>query len=202
MASLLIRQLFETMLTILRSTAIGATLFLASGSGVAPTVQIDYAALAAAMLKTQSPVDDEEFECLALNIYHEARSEPEIGRLAVAAVTLNRVDSSAYPDSICAVVQQGGEARHRCQFSWWCDGRDDTPTETRAWQLAQQTARRSLLGLAPDPTGGATHYHATYVHPSWAEAFEPTTLIGRHRFYRTESGAPLQLASLEVTAVN
>lgn len=190
------------MLTTLRTVTIGTTLFLATGSGVAPTIDIDDAALAAATLAAPVPVDDKDFECLALNIYHEARSEPEIGRVAVAAVTLNRVRSSTYPDSICDVVQQGGEARHRCQFSWWCDGRDDTPTETRAWTAAQQTARRSLLGLAPDPTGGATHYHATYVQPGWAEVFEQTALIGRHRFYRDESAEPLQIASLGFNTVN
>ncbi|AGA91880.1 Cell Wall Hydrolase [Thioflavicoccus mobilis 8321] len=190
------------MIRTLRTATIGAALFFASGTGIAPTLDVDYAALAAAMLEAPLPVDNQDFDCLALNIYHEARSEPAIGRLAVAAVTMNRVQSGDYPNSICAVVHQGGEKHNQCQFSWWCDGRDDTPTDTRAWKLAQQTARRSLLGLAADPTNGATHYHATYVHPGWAKAFEQTTRIGRHRFYRDKSDEPLQLASLSFITLN
>lgn len=149
-------------------------------------------------------VDAKALRCLALNIYHEARSEPESGRLAVAAVTLNRVRSPAYPDSVCGVVRQGGERLHRCQFSWWCDGKSDVPTESRAWDQALRLARRSLLGLEEDPTGGATHYHATYVRPRWASVFEDTARIGQHIFYRSEASPeePLQLASLELPTIN
>lgn len=141
--------------------------------------------------------DDTDLECLALNIYHEARSEPPSGQLAVAAVTLNRARSEAYPGSVCSVVKQGGQRRHACQFSWWCDGKSDKPTETRAWDRALATARRSLLGLAEDPTSGATHYHATYVNPFWADNLEPTVRIGQHLFYRAPGPSLLQLASLD-----
>ena len=62
---------------------------------------------------------DAALQCLALNVYWEARSEPMQGQLAVAAVTLNRVNDPRFPDDICDVVRQGGEVRkHRCQFSW------------------------------------------------------------------------------------
>ena len=62
-------------------------------------------------------VDDRELECLALNVYFEARSEPSEGQLAVAYTTLNRVADTQFPDSVCEVVQQGGEAKlHKCQF--------------------------------------------------------------------------------------
>lgn len=154
----------------------------------------------------KSRLNRKELECLALNIYHEARSESRAGRLAVAAVTLNRARSSAYPNSICAVVRQGGERRHRCQFSWWCDGKSDRPTEQRAWRQALKLAESTLLGLEKDPTGGATHYHATYVRPHWAKAFTRTARIGQHLFYR--SGAtpppegPLQLAALDLPTIN
>jgi len=141
--------------------------------------------------------DETDVECLALNIYHEARSEPPRGQLAVAAVTLNRLHSPAYPDSVCAVVKQGGQRRHACQFSWWCDGKSDEPTEKRPWGRALAMARRSLLGLAEDPTGGATHYHATYVDPFWAAHLEHTVQIGRHLFYRTGRQPLLQLASID-----
>mgnify|MGYP003314693505 CR=1 FL=1 len=64
----------------------------------------------------------EEMYCLAKNIYFESRDQPYIGRLAVAQVTMNRVKSEEFPDTICDVVTQGGERKHRCQFSWYCDG--------------------------------------------------------------------------------
>lgn len=140
---------------------------------------------------------DEALKCLALNIYHEARSEPEIGQMAVAAVTLNRVRSASFPGSVCHVVKQGGQKRNRCQFSWWCDGRSDHPTEDEAWEKAVHLGRLSLLGLAEDPTRGALYYHANYVQPRWSRSFERTAKIGRHVFYRPKGQERLQVASLE-----
>jgi spore germination cell wall hydrolase CwlJ-like protein len=140
---------------------------------------------------------DESLHCLALNIYHEARSESEVGQLAVAAVTLNRLHSEDFPDSICDVVKQGGEQRHRCQFSWWCDGKSDRPTETAAWKRARRVARWSLLGLTDDPTDGALYYHARYVKPGWARGFDRTARIGSHVFYRPDASERLQVASLD-----
>jgi spore germination cell wall hydrolase CwlJ-like protein len=141
---------------------------------------------------------DESLHCLALNIYHEARSEPEAGQLAVAAVTLNRVRSRAFPDSVCGVVKQGGEQRHRCQFSWWCDGKSDLPTEAEAWKNAQRISRLFLLGLAKDPTNEALYYHATYVKPRWSQKMELTARIDQHVFYRPKPAAP----SIRVAALN
>ena len=113
-------------------------------------------------------------QCLALNVYWEARSEPLRGQQAVAAVTLNRV---------CDVVVQGGERRNRCQFSWWCDGKNDEPKDRIAWQSAQQIAWSALNGDFEDPTKGALFYHATYVKPSWAQHMNKTTRIGQHLFF-------------------
>ena len=135
--------------------------------------------------------------CLALNIYHEARSEPEKGQQAVAAVTLNRVKSGAFPDSVCKVVKQGSQKRNRCQFSWWCDGKADHPTEQAAWKRAQQLARLTLEGEQEDPTNGALYYHADYVRPRWSRKFERTARIGSHLFYRPAESKPLRLAALD-----
>lgn len=126
----------------------------------------------------------QDVRCLALNIYHEARSETESGQVAVALVTLNRVASKAFPGSICAVVKQGGVKRNRCQFSWWCDGRSDEPTNEKAWQRAMRIARRVIEASVPDPTHGALYYHASYCKPSWSSAFKRTARIGQHLFYR------------------
>jgi spore germination cell wall hydrolase CwlJ-like protein len=145
--------------------------------------------------RARQQVVDAELRCLALNIYHEARSEPERGQQAVAAVTLNRVKSQAFPGSVCAVVKQGGEKRNRCQFSWWCDGRSDKPTETAAWERALELGRESLLGLREDPTSGALYYHADHVRPRWSRTFQRTARIGDHIFYRPIRGPALKLAS-------
>jgi hypothetical protein len=128
---------------------------------------------------------DQEFDCLALNIYWESRSEPALGQFAVAAVTLNRVAAPSFPDDVCGVVQQGGEDKlHRCQFSWWCDGKDDTPKDEAAWSAAQSVAYTVLFFDPPDPTRGALWYHADYVKPSWAKSLARVTKIGRHIYYR------------------
>lgn len=132
---------------------------------------------------------DQDLHCLALNIYHEARSEPLSGQLAVAQVTLNRVASESFPHSVCEVVKQGGQKRNRCQFSWWCDGKSDQPTEMKAWQKSLDLGRRVLAEQVSDPTDGALFYHATYVSPKWSRSFQRTAQIGRHLFYRPTTSA-------------
>ena len=127
---------------------------------------------------------DEALHCLAMNIYHEARSESRTGQVAVASVTLNRVKSKTFPNSVCGVVKQGNPKRKRCQFSWWCDGKKDDPTDKEAWNKAVKIGRFSLLGITSDPTKGALYYHANHVRPSWTRTFKRTARIGDHSFYR------------------
>ena len=93
-----------------------------------------------------------ELECLALNIYHEARSESLAGQYAVADVTNNRVESKRYPSTICGVVKQAvlyewGVQRelfipknNMCKFSWYCDGQPDATIEEYAWVRAKEVA--------------------------------------------------------------
>lgn len=129
-------------------------------------------------------LDAAELECLALNIYHEARGEPEAGQVAVAQVVLNRVVDRRFPGTICAVVKQGARPKRRdCQFSWWCDGRSDRPADLGAWHAAKSLAGDVVAGRHPDPTGGALWYHADDVAPEWRKTFAPAAEIGRHRFY-------------------
>ncbi|MGB0670507.1 MAG: cell wall hydrolase [Rhodospirillales bacterium] len=130
---------------------------------------------------------DRPLYCLALNIYWEARSEPLDGQIAVAAVTLNRTKSEAFPDTICGVVQQGFSGRlHRCQFSWWCDGKSDVPEEIEAWNRSVELAAAVLDGKKQDPTEGAMWYHADYVSPDWAKHKVQVAKIGHHLFYRAK----------------
>jgi len=133
--------------------------------------------------------------CLALNTYHEAKNQSMIGQVATAQVVMNRVADSRYPNTVCEVVKQGPKykgsdvpVRHKCQFSWFCDGKSDEPKkDSKEWRMAQEYARIVLSGrIVLDVTEGATHYHATYVKPSWAKTKTRTTRIESHIFYRWE----------------
>ncbi|MDH3593714.1 MAG: cell wall hydrolase [Rhodospirillales bacterium] len=126
----------------------------------------------------------EELNCLALNIYFEARNEPSKGQAAVAHVVLNRVSDPRFPDTVCKVVRQGGErVRHRCQFSWWCDGLSDRPRNRKVWEASKAMAGDVYWGRSEDPTNGAMWYHADYVMPYWGRVFKRGPKIGRHIFY-------------------
>tara|TARA_B100000424_G_C22741338_1_gene401257 strand:+ start:72 stop:527 length:456 start_codon:yes stop_codon:yes gene_type:complete len=126
----------------------------------------------------------EELYCLAKNIYFESRNQPKIGKIAVAQVTLNRVQSDKFPNTVCEVIYQGGERRNRCQFSWYCDGKKDEPTNGPAWDDSVYLALLVYGDGFLDVTEGALWYHATYVSPSWAEHYQKTVRINNHIFYR------------------
>ena len=125
-----------------------------------------------------------EHKCLSQAIYFEARSESEMGRLAVAKVILNRVKSPFYPDSICEVVYQNAEKRNACQFSFACDGLSDRARNAKAWRRARTLASRAIAGEGEvQAIATATHYHADYVQPKWSGAMTRLVKIGRHIFY-------------------
>jgi len=138
---------------------------------------------------------ERELRCLAEGIYFEARGEPLRGQLAVGRVILNRVQSDAYPNTICEVVYQNDHMRNRCQFSFACDGKADTITERDIWYHVRGYAAW-LLANNPKPGSEyqvlasletATHYHADYVRPRWAKFLTLTVHIGRHLFYADPS---------------
>ena len=139
------------------------------------------------------------FICLALNTYHEAKNQSTVGQIATAQVVMNRVEDRRFPNTVCEVVKQGPTRpswedpnkeypiRHRCQFSWYCDGKSDVPKNEKAWRKAQDVAFLVLYDkITLDVTEGATHYHATYVKPAWAKTKKRTTRIEKHIFYRWE----------------
>jgi spore germination cell wall hydrolase CwlJ-like protein len=126
---------------------------------------------------------DDPGRCLALAMYWEAKSEGPEGMRAVASVVLNRVAHPAFPNTVCAVVTQGGE-RPPCQFSWWCDGKSDRPNEPAAWRLARQIAQTALASPQPDRTRGALFFHNTSIATPWVRQRQRTATIGRHIFYR------------------
>ncbi|MHA1599494.1 MAG: cell wall hydrolase [Alphaproteobacteria bacterium] len=138
----------------------------------------------------------DEISCLALNIYHEARGEPDEGKLAVGHVVMNRVLSSRFPSTVCDVVRQGGEVRrYRCQFSWWCDGRSDKPRNKKDWQSSSEFALAIYWSQTEDPTDGALWYHADYVSPNWRKDFVQGPKIGRHIFYQQRPAQYYEVAT-------
>jgi len=74
--------------------------------------------------------------------------------------------------------------RHRCQLRSYCDGKSDKTPDQTAWQQAMLIAQGVHTGNLDDFVEGATHYHATYVLPEWAESKTPVVQIGDHVFYR------------------
>tara|TARA_R110002074_G_scaffold169619_3_gene331331 strand:+ start:427 stop:822 length:396 start_codon:yes stop_codon:yes gene_type:complete len=124
--------------------------------------------------------------CLALTVYYEARSQTLVEQVAVAQVVLNRVNSPSFPNTICAVVHENKYPNqlHKCQFSFMCDGLLENYPDTDAWIQANQIASLVLNPALPDLVDGATHYHADYVNPYWANSLDPIATIGGHKFYR------------------
>ena len=121
--------------------------------------------------------------CMALNIFFEARSEPIQGQIAVAEVTLNRVASDDYPNTICEVVLQ--ENSQGCQFSWWCDGKSDSPKEHNSFQTSKSLARLMIDdGQYISVVGkNATHYHTDDIKPYWSDDMVKVEQVGKHIFY-------------------
>jgi spore germination cell wall hydrolase CwlJ-like protein len=167
------------------STTIG---LIGSAATLALMIAIGVNAAQARGLSTQEPIDNKPYqskqiECLALNVYFEARGESTLGQRAVAWTTLNRVDHNEYPDSICGVVWEDS------QFSWTNDGKSDTPKDSEAWTEAQKIAwsvwYEHMFGLY-DPTDGSIMFHADNVKPYWRKDFERTSQIDGHIFYKDE----------------
>jgi spore germination cell wall hydrolase CwlJ-like protein len=126
-----------------------------------------------------------EENCLARAVYFEARSESELGQMAVAKVILNRTRSEGFPKSICGVVYQGSNRRNSCQFSFACDGLADDVKDPDAWERSKSVAKRAIAGDASvaNKMKGAINYHADYVKPKWSKTMRRLVKIGRHIFY-------------------
>jgi hypothetical protein len=125
-------------------------------------------------------------KCIADAVYFEARGEPLPGQMAVAQVVLNRVFSGRYPDNVCGVVYQNAGRHLACQFTFACEGKDlsriDAPD---MWEQAKRIAKDVLDGkIWLSEVGHATHYHASWVRPSWVNEMAKLYKLGVHTFYR------------------
>ena len=120
-----------------------------------------------------------EHVCLAKNIYFEARNESLKGQVAIALVTLNRLQEARWSSEVCGVVYDNN------QFSWYWDGLSDRPRNHTSYK---DIALLASAMLDPDTamydfTYGSTHYHATYVEPYWIDYMVLRAKIDTHIFY-------------------
>jgi spore germination cell wall hydrolase CwlJ-like protein len=131
-------------------------------------------------------VRERQLGCLAKNIYYEAGSEPFEGKVAVAQVTMNRVESGQFPDDVCRTIYQKNVIYEKvvCQFSWACDRDSGTrPPNNGNYKESMEVAKKVLLEEFRLPAlKEAMYYHADYINPGWRR--EKVAKIGHHIFYK------------------
>ena len=142
---------------------------------------------ALALLSAQTEIKPSDVNCMAEAIYFEARGEPLLGQIAVGNVIINRVNSPKFPDSICKVVHQGVKwkgsmIRHKCQFSYYCDGLPEEIKDAEAYVVASRISMDVLLNL-PSVMPTAMYYHNIDVEPHWMNDYNFVGQIGKHLFY-------------------
>jgi len=148
-------------------------------------IVIAFAYLLYSVFTRQNAMHD--LTCLAFNVYFEARGESVAGQYAVAEVTMNRVASGRYANTVCGVVHQRNwdplRQRYVSAFSW--NELDERPSlEDKTYQQAWQVAEAVYYGRYTPTLAGALHYHAVYIKPSWARDQKPIAQIGQHLFYK------------------
>jgi len=127
-----------------------------------------------------SPLD-EQANCIAVAVYHEARGESLDGQLAVAKVIMNRALSGKYPTNWCGVVKQPW------QFSFVNPRTGVYPSideGSASWRKALGVTRLAIADVLPTVSNDVLWYHATYVSPSWGRRLNLAQRIGTHIFYR------------------
>ena len=120
---------------------------------------------------SSSSTNSSDLNLLSRLVYGEARGEPYNGQVDVAAVVLNRVKSSSFPNTIAGVIYQKGA------FDVVSDGQINlTPNDT-----AKKAAQDALNGW--DPTNGAIYYfNPSTATNKWIWSRPMTVTIGKHRF--------------------
>ncbi len=148
------------------------------------------AATGSVMSSAQAAPSEGDVKCLSDNIYLESRDDGPPGWSAVGHVTVNRWHEALRAGrrvSVCGIVYEGANrGRHRCQFSWACDGRLKAKSERETARAITRFARELLAGEHADQTAGATYFHERGRHPRWASdgSTKLTVAIGRHYYYR------------------
>jgi spore germination cell wall hydrolase CwlJ-like protein len=170
--------------TMLRPQEVQASVYKEKAEQIKPIVVTPVAPVKPKFLQIVETDDKVHYNkqdlfCMAKNIYHEAGSEPTLGKYAVAQVTINRMKSPKYKDTVCSVVFEP------YQFSWAnYHGRRWTTPKGESWREAKRIARdvlennKRIHGMSD-----VLFYHATYVRPYWASRKDKLIKIGLHIFY-------------------
>lgn len=128
-----------------------------------------------------------DVECLTKNIYYEARGENTQGKFAVAHVTINRLKTGYWGNSICKVVYA------KKQFSWTLAKKLPRP-DSKVWAESEQIARKVLAGHRVRGLTRSLYYHAIYIKdPKWADPSAEAGKIGNHVFYNRAKGSTLEI---------
>ncbi len=125
------------------------------------------------------PLTPREFNCLSRNIYHEAKFEGYIGKIAVANVTYNRLKQQHWGKTMCKVVYR------KNQFSWtkFRRMREERP-HGQSWVQAKDAAAAFARGVRVTTLAKADHYHGDYIEaPGWSKDMFVRAHIGKHIFY-------------------
>lgn len=114
-----------------------------------------------------------DLQLMARAVNGEARGEPYTGQVAVAAVILNRVKHSSFPNTISGVIYQPGA------FTAVSDGQINAPIS--ADSTVYKACRDAMNGW--DPSGGAIYYFNPDTATSfWIWSRPLIVQIGKHRF--------------------
>lgn len=143
------------------------------GIALMTTITLGSGLVKSPLLQSAKPQD---IECLAKNIYHEARGEPLEGQIAVAQVTVNRVQSGEFQSSICKAVYADK------QFSWTI-GKPKTVKDRKAWEASVAIATAVLTKSIHLPDFKALYFHTKQVKPRWNRTKRIVAVIGNHIFY-------------------
>lgn len=133
-----------------------------------------------------SSVKSEHIKCLATNIYHEAKSEPFMGQVAVARVVMNRIKHKFASDP-CKVIYQKTYSEEKekniCQFSWVCEGKKSPSVNSTAYKKAEYIAKRVILenSWSDSIPNNVLFFHSIHVSPMWN--YQKIMTIGNHVFY-------------------
>lgn len=133
-------------------------------------------------------INNKEIECLAKNIYFEARGEDYIEKIMVANVTMNRLRNSKFPNSICGVVYQ------KSQFSWTKYEIQEVEHYTHnnhkeliAWNESVDIAKMTVGNMVVDLSAGAMFYHNNKVRPKWSRHMTKVAQTKGHKWYKISS---------------
>ena len=122
----------------------------------------------------------DSIQCLAVNAYHEARSESDHANLMIMAVVYNRMKDKRFPNTLCDVVFQ------KAQFSWTNDGLSDKLSNEKQYNRLYKLAEKFLTSPSKfvKDSKGVNHYHTVEVSPHWKDSMRYVKTVENHKFYK------------------